>query len=189
MNDMLKTITPKSDQLNADDLIGGHTITITINRVEVKESGEQKVTLGYEGDNGKPYRPGKAMCHVLINVWGKSSQEYIGKSLTLYRDEKIKFGPDVTGGIRISHMSHITDKRTVIIPVSRGVRKPFTVQPLVVEQAASLEDMLSDIAAIPTEGLEHKFKQAYRTFTDAESRKKLTDAKDKRKIELTNNGA
>ena len=130
MNDMMRTIVPKSDQLNADDLVGGHTITITVNRAEVKESGEQKVVLGYEGDNGKPYKPGKAMCHVLINVWGKSSQGYIGKSMTLYRDEKVKFGPDITGGVRISHMSHITEPRTVIIPVSRGIRKPFTVQPL-----------------------------------------------------------
>lgn len=134
MNDMMRTIVPKSDQLNADDLVGGHTITITVNRAEVKETGEQKVILGYEGDNGKPYKPGKAMCHVLIGIWGKSSQGYIGKSMTLYRDEKVKFGPDITGGIRISHMSHITDPRTVIIPVSRGIRKPFTVKPLVVEE-------------------------------------------------------
>ncbi len=189
MNDMLKTITPKSDQLNADDLVGGHIMTVTINRAEVKESGEQKVVLGYEGDNGKPYKPGKAMCHVLIAVWGKSSKEYIGKSLTLYRDEKIKFGPDITGGIRISHMSHITEQRTVIIPVSRGIRKPFTVKPLILSDtppSPSLDDMLTDISTAPTaEGLEFKFKAAYKAFSDAESRGKIVAAKDKRKEELS----
>lgn len=207
MSDMMRTITPKSDQLNADDLVGGHTITITINRAEVKESGEQKVILGYAGDNGKPYKPGKAMCHVLINVWGKSSKEYIGRSLTLYRDEKIKFGPDTVGGIRISHMSHINEQRTVIIPVSKGIRKPFTVKPLIMGAASTvtdttadrgalgsnitapaipLEDWINDIDTAPNAaGLEHKFKAAFRQHgNDPDSVKKLTEAKDKRKTEL-----
>lgn len=185
MNDMMRTIVPKSDQLNADDLVGGHTITITVNRAEVKESGEQKVILGYEGDNGKPYKPGKAMCHVLIGVWGKSSKGYIGKSMTLYRDEKVKFGPDITGGIRISHMSGITEPRTIIIPVSRGIRKPFTVQPLVVAEKPSLDDYIHEIAtAITVEGLEMKYKAAYKDYTDAESREKLKVAKDKKKEAL-----
>lgn len=186
MNDMMKTITPKSDQLNADDLVGGHTITIKINRTDVKESGEQKVTLGYEGDNGKPYKPGKAMSHVLIAVWGKSSKEYIGKYLTLYRDEKVKFGPDVTGGIRISHMSHIQDPRTVIIPVSRGIRKPFTVQPLIIDEPPPLEDFIHDISKSPSlDGLKTKHDEAVRLFKDDESRKKIVAAKEKRKLELT----
>ncbi len=133
-DDMMKTIVPKSDQLNADDLVGGHTITIKINRAEVKETGEQKVILGYEGDKGKPYKPGKMMCHVLIGLYGKSSKNYVGKSLTLYRDDAVTFGPNQVGGVRISHASHIDNPRTIIVPVSKGVRKPFTVKPLVVAE-------------------------------------------------------
>lgn len=186
MNDMLRTIVPKSDQLNADDLVGGHTITITINRAEVKESGEQKVSLWYDGDNGKPYKPGKAMCHVLINVWGKSSQGYIGKSMTLYRDEKIKFGPDVCGGIRISHMSGISEPRTVIIPVSKGIRKPFTVKPLVVDAAPNADEWEANmLTAGNLDDLKDKFSQAQKLFKDSKDFARIHAAKEKRKTELT----
>lgn len=168
MNDMMKTITPKSDQLNADDLVGGHTITITINRAEVKESGEQKVILGYEGDNKKPYKPGKAMCHVLIGLWGKSSQAYVGKSLTLYRDEKIKFGPDVCGGIRISHASHITEPRTIIIPVSKGIRKPFTVKPLIMVDASNRKtEEPQGIVSTSSPAIDHALEIIKRNARDA----------------------
>lgn len=133
-SDMMKAIVPNSQQLNADDLVGGHTITIKINRAEVKETGEQKVILGYEGDKEKPYKPGKMMCHVLIGLYGKSSKNYVGKSLTLYRDDAVTFGPNQVGGVRIRYASHIDHPVTVIVPVSKGVRKPFTVKPLVVAE-------------------------------------------------------
>lgn len=135
-DDMVNTVAPKSEQLQADDLIGGRSITIKINRREIKKGIDQPLSLFYDGDNGKPYKPSKGMRHVLIGLFGKSSKNYIGKSLTLYRDEKVKFGPDTTGGVRISNSSHITEPVTIIIPVSRGIRKPFTVKPLIIAEPA-----------------------------------------------------
>lgn len=129
MTDISKTIEPKSDQLNADDLIGGKTVTIKITKTTVI-SGEQPVTLNYEGDNGKPYKPGKSMRRVLFHVWGKDSQAYVGRSLTLYCDEKVKFGGLEVGGIRISHMSNITSSVTMALTASKANKKPFTVEPL-----------------------------------------------------------
>ena len=50
----------------------------------------------------------------------------------------------------------------------------------------SLTDALHDIENAPTlDGLKFKYGAAYRTFTDAESRAKLDDAKDKRKVAIT----
>lgn len=49
-----------------------------------------------------------------------------------------------------------------------------------------LADAIFDIANAPTlDGLQHKFTEAYRAFTDADSRARLTTAKDQRKAALT----
>lgn len=54
------------------------------------------------------------------------------------------------------------------------------------DKPLTLDDMLTDISIAPTaEGLEFKFKAAYKAFSDAESRGKIVAAKDKRKEELT----
>ena len=107
MIDLRGTIKPKSDQLNADDLIGG-PITIRITSVTVGE-GEQPVSISYEGDGGKPYKPGKSMRRVLVNLWGPDGAVYVGRLLTLYRDEEVVFGGVAVGGIRISHASDIAE--------------------------------------------------------------------------------
>lgn len=125
---MLDTIVPKSDQLNADDLIGGPR-TITLTKVSLTGE-EQPVALHFEGDNGKPYRPGKSMRRVLVHLWGPDANAYAGRSMSLYRDEKIMFGGVAVGGIRISHMTHIDRDVTVALTVTRANRKPFTVKPL-----------------------------------------------------------
>ncbi len=129
MTNMLTTIVPKSDQMNADDLLGGQSKTIKITKVSLL-AGEQPVSLNYEGDNGKPYKPCKSMRRVLVNVWGGDGNKYIGRSLTLYRDDKVKFGGADVGGIRISHMSDIAEPVTMALTASKAVRKPFTVKPL-----------------------------------------------------------
>ena len=186
MVEMIDTIVPKSDQLNADDLIGGRTLTIKIKEVTIK-AGEQPVALHYEGDNGKPYKPGKSMCRVLVNSWGPDARNYVGRSLTLYCDPTVKFGGIAVGGLRISHMSHIHEPITMALTASKASRKPFTVQPMVVEAAPSLQDWLDEIATMPDmEGLKRKYSDAVRAFTDDDSRKKLTAAKERRKGELTN---
>jgi hypothetical protein len=127
--DLTDTIVPKSDQLNADDLMSGPR-TFTITKVE-RGSDEQPVNVYLaEFPSGRPWRPSKSMLRVLVMVWGKESSAYVGRRLTLYRDPEITFGPDKVGGVRISHMSHITKRQTMALTVKRGSRKPFTVEPL-----------------------------------------------------------
>jgi hypothetical protein len=131
MTDLSKTIAPKSDQLNSDDLIGG-PITITLTRVSANEgTPEQPINVFFEGDGGKPYRPGKSMRRVLVHVWGKDGASYVGRSMTLYRDPDVQFGGLKVGGTRISHMSHIDKAQTMALTATKASRKPFTVKPLV----------------------------------------------------------
>lgn len=130
MTDLSQTIIAKSDQLNADDLIG-RSITIEINKVSGVESKEQPISIHYKGDENKPWKPCKSMRRVLVFVWGKDGAAYVGKKLTLYRDEKVKFGGIEVGGIRISHMSGITEPMTMALTASKANKKPFTVKPLI----------------------------------------------------------
>jgi len=133
MTDVSKTIAPKSDQLNSDDLIGG-PLTIKVTRVNANEgSPEQPINVYFEGDGGKPYRPCKSMRRVMVHVWGKDGAAYVGRSLTLYRDAEVQFGGVKVGGTRISHMSDIQSPQTMALTATRANRKPFTVQPLKAE--------------------------------------------------------
>jgi hypothetical protein len=133
MNDMRAVIIPKSDQINADDLLGG-PITITITNVAIRPGTEQPVAISFEGDNGKPYRPCKSMCRVMVTCWGPDASKYVGRSMTLYCDPKILWGGMAVGGIRISHMTDIDAAHTMALTATKGSKKPFTVQPLAMAQ-------------------------------------------------------
>lgn len=126
--DISAAAAPKSDQVNADDLMSGPRV-VTIERV-TEGSAEQPVQIHLAEFPGRVYRPGKSMIRVLINAWGADSKVYAGRRLKIYRDPEIKFGPEKVGGIRISHMSHIGNRLTLALTVTRGKRSPFVVEPL-----------------------------------------------------------
>lgn len=137
MTDLTDTIKPKSNQLNADDLIGG-PITITITGVSKTSAAEQPVAIQFDGDDGKPYLPCKMMRRVLVMQWGPDANQYVGRSLTLYRDPDVTWGGMKVGGIRISHMSHIDGEKVMALTASKSQRKPYTVLPLVVQAKRDL---------------------------------------------------
>lgn len=149
MNDMTQAIVPKSDQLNSDDLIAG-PITIKISDVKIRGGQEQPVSIHYEGDNGKPYKPCKSMSRVLVATWGADAKQYIGRSLTLYRDPSVKWAGMDVGGIRISHMSGIESAMTMALTATKVSRKPFTVRPLVIDQPEPEIDWKGQIEAAQT---------------------------------------
>lgn len=126
--DITDTIRPKSDQLNADDLIAG-PMTITITSVS-KGTPEQPVTMNYDGDNGRPYKPSKSMRRVIAGAWGVDSKLYIGRSMTLFRDPSVRYAGAEVGGIRISHMTDIKNDMKIALTIARGKREPYTVKPL-----------------------------------------------------------
>lgn len=129
MSDMAATIIPKSDQLNADDLIAG-PITIKITGVAIRGGQEQPISISFEGDNGKPYKACKSMCRVMVTAWGPDSAKYTGRSMTLYRDPTVKWGGMDVGGIRISHMSDIESAITLALTMTRANKRPYTVKPI-----------------------------------------------------------
>jgi len=129
MTDLGPTIIAKSDQLNADDLIAGG-ITVKITKVSGR-GGDQPISVHYEGDQGKPWKPCKGMRRVLVQIWGKDGSTYAGRKLTLFREPTVKWAGAPVGGIQISHMSDLKSKITLALTVSKGMKRPFVVQPLV----------------------------------------------------------
>jgi integrase len=129
--DMAKYVEAKSDQLNSDDLIGGPR-TITVARV-MGCDGEQPIAIHYQGDGGKPFKPCKTIRRVLLAIWGRHAAEYVGRSMTLYRDDSVTFGGLNVGGIRISHMSHLDKETVVVVMKTKGKKAAIKVHPLVEE--------------------------------------------------------
>lgn len=126
--DLTETIAPKSDQINAEDLLTGPR-TFTIDRVS-EGSAEQPVDVHLVEFPGRPYRPSKSMRRVMVHAWGKEAAEYVGRRLTLYRDPEVTFGRDKVGGIKISHLSHIEKRLVLALTVTRGKRAPHVVDVL-----------------------------------------------------------
>lgn len=132
IEDLSPLAEPKSDQLNADDLIGG-PITVTVTGVVHGPDAQQAVEIQLAGH--KPYRPCKSMRRVLIAVWGPRPAEWPPQArMTLYRDPGVKFGGMEVGGIRISHMSGIDQPVSLALTVTRAKRMRYTVQPLAGEE-------------------------------------------------------
>lgn len=125
------TAEPRSDQLNADDLIG-RTMTVTI--ADVKPgTAEQKYDIHLREVEGRVWRPPLTVLRVLMAAYTDESANWIGKRATLYRDDKVSFGSDAVGGIRVSHLSDLPDGKPLDVKVTtkRGRRTPVRVQPLV----------------------------------------------------------
>ena len=129
MNDMRHVIVAKSDQLNADDLIAGSK-TVKITKVKVTLETTQPVTIWYEGHDGKPWKPCKGMCRIMVHAWGIDPTKYVGRFLTLFREPTVLYAGKKQGGIEISHMSDIAAEFDFAVTVSRGVKKIVRIKQL-----------------------------------------------------------
>lgn len=133
--DLTNTIIPKSDQINADDLITGPR-TFTIKGVR-QGSDEQPVNIDLVELPGRPFRPSKTVLRILVTAWGKESDNYTGRRMTLYRDADVKWAGQDVGGIRVSHLSDITKPLTLALAVTKGKKSKHVVQPLPAERRPS----------------------------------------------------
>ena len=147
--DMTSTIQPRSDQLNADDLLTG-PMTVTIAEV-TQGNAEQPVNVNTVETPGRPYKPSKSMRRVMVAAWGKDATAYAGRRLTLYCNPEIKFGGAKVGGIEISHMSDIDGDLKVSLTATRGKKKLHTVKPLAAPTPyAPSQDWLALMASAST---------------------------------------
>lgn len=126
--DISQTTAPDSTQVNAEDFLSGpRTVTVAAVR---EGTAQQPVNIDLVEFPGRAYRPNKTMRRVIEAAWGKDTDAYTGRKMTLYRDPEVTFGRDTPGGIRISNLSHINRTITIALTVTRGRRAPVIVEPL-----------------------------------------------------------
>jgi hypothetical protein len=136
--DITNALAPKSDQLDAADLIGSPPQVFTI--TEVSENGseladQQPVNIRL-AEFPRWWRPSKGMLRVLADNWGKDVQVWVGRKVELYGEPDVYFGKEKTGGTRIKRLSHIDGRKTTRINPRGGKNGSWTVDPLPIAPAA-----------------------------------------------------
>jgi hypothetical protein len=181
VEDLRPTIIPKSDQLNAEQLLGG-PMTVTVTEVRLGSGEDQPVVVHYAGEDGRPFKPCKTMRKVLIHAWGADGRQWPGRSMTLYNDPAVKFGGEDVGGIRISHMTDIERDIKVSLTATRGKKAKYEIKRL----SSPIAGQLADITSSPTvAALKDNFGAAYKAHKDAAVRAQLKAAYDARLAALT----
>lgn len=143
MADISKTIIPRSDQLNADSLVTGDMV-VKVTRVSVIDSQEQPVSVFYEGDEKRPFKPCLTSRKILARAWGTETDVWVGRWLKLYRDPEVTWGGEAVGGIRISGMSHIEKDFKMALAASKKAKKVWAVAkidpPTPIDTRAAFQD-------------------------------------------------
>lgn len=144
------SIVPKSDQLNADDLVAG-PLTVTIEKVR-KGDKEQPIFVDLAGYPGRPYKPCKTCRRILIASFSDDPKAWIGNRMTLFCDPTVTWAGVKVGGIRISHLSGISEPRVFVLTQARGKKTEVTILPLAkaIEHDAYVEEARREIAAAST---------------------------------------
>lgn len=146
--DVRKSIVPKSDQLNADDLLTG-PITVTIERVRRGDK-EQPIIVDIAGH--RPYKPCKSMRRVLISAFSDDAKAWVGHRMTLFCDPDVMFAGVKVGGIRISHLSGMDGPKTFLLTQTRGKKAEVVIHPIKAspEDQAYIDDAKLNMAEAST---------------------------------------
>lgn len=179
ISDLRHTIVPKSDQLNADQLLGG-PMTIRVSGVKLSDAADQPVIVSYEGDGGRPFKPCKTMRKVLIHAWGADGREWKGRAMTVYNDEAVKFGGESVGGIRISHMSHIEKDIKVSLTATKGKKALHLIKRMADGDQQHIEAIKS---AETVDDLKAAFAKAYRAANKQKDREATFKAEYDRRMQ------
>lgn len=155
---MRAAIAPRSDVMNAEDLLTGDR-TFTVARAEVDMSKERPVSIWFEEfPAGRPFKPSVTVSRIFAKLWGEEESEYVGRKVTLYRDETVKWAGQAVGGIRVRAMSHIGKKAvSITLAESQNKRAPWTILPLADDVQTSPAMSETEVAI---NALRHEWKSA-----------------------------
>jgi hypothetical protein len=147
--DFGETLTAKSDQLNADDLVGG-PITVQITDAKRGDSPEQPLVLRLSGDH-RPWKPCKTARRILAACVGSTNTgALIGRWVRLYRDPDVTWAGKAVGGIRVDGMSGIDRPVTIALALNKKAKAEHRIVPIrppADDKPAPPADPLADLAA------------------------------------------
>lgn len=126
--DISAALAPKSDQLDAVDLLGSPPLVFTI--TDVNEGNDEQPVNIRLAEFPRVWRPSKGMLRVLAHCWGKEVAKWVGRQVELYCDPDVMFGPNRVGGVRVSRLSHIEKRTSVPMIIGRGKGGSWNVDPL-----------------------------------------------------------
>jgi hypothetical protein len=128
--DIAPFVEAESDRITADDLIAGPR-TFTIARIEgTMAEGKRRMVVHLAGSPGKPFMPCKGMVRLLGQIWGPDAAQWVGRGITLFRDPDVRFGADLTGGVRIAAVTHIDSPQNVSVRASQKKIKGYNIKPM-----------------------------------------------------------
>ena len=145
-NELVKSVEPDSSQLNADDLASG-PITVTISGVW-RGNKDQPIQVALVGHD-RVYRPCKSMRRILIASFSDEPKKWVGQRMTLFCDPEVLWAGVKVGGIRISHLSGISEPRVFMLTKSRGKREEVTIRPIATptsEEQKYISDATEELA-------------------------------------------
>lgn len=132
MTDVGFALEAKSDQLNAVDIMGVEPV-IRIREVKVRQ-GDQPVSVYFDGDHGRPWKPSKGMLRILAGAWGRDSSAWVGKYAQVYFEPSVKYAGKEVGGIRIRALSDIDQRGlSFALRISQKQTEPYHVPLLQVQ--------------------------------------------------------
>ncbi len=123
--ELTKCAEAKSDQIDADNLIGGITMDVTIKAVQRGPSNEQPLQLLLD-ETDKFYRPSKTFRRALIGCFGDEPANWIGQRLRLIRNPDTMFGGVKVGGVEVSHAS-ISAPMVFMLQAKRGKKSAVSI--------------------------------------------------------------
>ena len=145
MSDISDTLAPKSNQLDAVDLLDGPRI-FTITECVTRSSEEQPTTIKL-AEFPRPWKPGKNQRRVLAYCWGGKGSLYAGRRVELYCDTSVLYAGEKVGGIRIRALSHIDGPMDAPIIPTRGKGGTWHVEPLTEAPAPVTEPTPDQVAS------------------------------------------
>lgn len=146
----------KGDRLNFEDFIMGSQDFTIVKLGRKVDGGQPRLLMFFEGREETPYWVSKGMVKCLSNPegWGNSEfSEWVGRKVRLFGEPSVMYAGKELGGVRISHISHISQPYSTKITERRGVRIDYAISPLndslypVEKFEANLGAWLSAIAA------------------------------------------
>lgn len=153
--DFLQTTQAKSDQINSADLLGG-PLVCQITDIQMTGSADQPISIFVDA-HPQPWKPSKTSRRVLAACWADADpSEWVGRFVVLYNDPSVMWAGKAEGGIRCSHLSHISERKTVMVNATRGKKAAQIVEPYYAEaQQAPQQPVFW-----PEEAFEKQFKNA-----------------------------
>ena len=129
MADIRAAIQPRSDQLNYEDFLSGPAV-LTIERTEDyrDEKGQPRVAIHMVEYPGRPFKASKTNVKLLAIAWGEDDTDWPGRRVQLSADPTVTYGGKVVGGICVTAVSHLPQRFTAKLSVTRGKKKDFPVE-------------------------------------------------------------